>query len=191
LDHAEELAVPTTENVLICSCCGQPVRNSIALFDDNTHVITTTYGSQRFSRRQYRVAKALTDAYPNTATKEHLYDRVFMDATGDGPDIKIVDVVVCHIRPPLADLGLIIGTVWGVGYKMTLTDPAMLEQIKRSGVSIRAAGSRKLWTPDLDPKLMDLMKRKYGVSACARALGMPYMATQRAMDRLQAATLTK
>lgn len=55
------------------------------------------------------------------ARKEVIYTACFERDNGDGPDIKILDVVVCRIRAKLAPIGLPggIDTQWGIGYSMS------------------------------------------------------------------------
>lgn len=50
-------------------------------------------------------------------TKEALYVAVY-GSTDNGPDLKIVDVIICKLRRKLIDHGIIIETVWGQGYKL-------------------------------------------------------------------------
>lgn len=167
---------------LVCSCCGQIVENASALLDAANQTVTTALGHRRFTKQEYRLIDVLHRSFSNTVTKEQIYDRAFADAHGEGPDMKIVDVVVCRVRKGLSAIGLIIETKWGVGYRLIAEDPAIAEHIKRTGISNRLG--RHTWTPEHDVQLRDLMRRKFTLTACAQALGMPYMATERAMKRL-------
>ena len=49
---------------------------------------------------------------------------LYRDRGEDEPEMKIVDVFVCHIRRKLKPFGIEIGTRWGVGYFMTAANKA-------------------------------------------------------------------
>lgn len=50
-------------------------------------------------------------------TKGAIYGAVY-GQSDDGPEIKIVDVIICKLRRKLVDHGIFIETVWGQGYKL-------------------------------------------------------------------------
>ena len=53
--------------------------------------------------------------------KDAIYGMIFEQANGDGPELKIVDVVVSKTRKALSEAGAPDGitTIWGVGYGIT------------------------------------------------------------------------
>jgi two-component system cell cycle response regulator CtrA len=53
-----------------------------------------------------------------TVRKSGFMIALYGDRIGDPPDIKIIDVVVCKTRKKLAQHGIEIKTVWGIGYEM-------------------------------------------------------------------------
>ena len=60
------------------------------------------------------------------------------DRGDDEPEMKIVDVFVCHIRRKLKPFGIEIGTRWGVGYFMT---PANKAEARRQIEASRGAAA--------------------------------------------------
>jgi len=60
-------------------------------------------------------------------TKEGLLIAVTRDATGNTvPEIKIVDVYICKARRKLKKFGVVIETVWGLGYRMPEESKALV-----------------------------------------------------------------
>jgi DNA-binding response OmpR family regulator len=55
-----------------------------------------------------------------TVTKEQLHQAIENNrlANQDPTDLKMVDVVICHIRKKIKSMGLEVGTIWGIGYSM-------------------------------------------------------------------------
>lgn len=69
--------------------------------------------------KESEVVAALLNA-PGALKKGVMYDLVFQHDNGDGPYIKIVDVVVCKVRKKAREgcwPGSIV-TVWGTGYRL-------------------------------------------------------------------------
>lgn len=53
------------------------------------------------------------------ATKEMLLNAIMNGRPeADEPELKIVDVQICKMRPRLNKFGIVIETVWGRGYRM-------------------------------------------------------------------------
>ncbi|MGV6876658.1 helix-turn-helix domain-containing protein [Pseudochelatococcus sp. B33] len=50
------------------------------------------------------------------ATKQAIMTALYGTRPDDAPEIKIVDVIVCHIRKKLKPFGIEIRTIWGRGY---------------------------------------------------------------------------
>lgn len=185
--QAEALAteVPAKRNSLICPCCLQFVEDVRFLADPNTAQITNGDKTVKLSRQQFNVAKYLIDCFPRMATKQSIYDACFMDEHGEGPEMKIIDVVICKIRPAMADVGLVVETVWGKGYKLVEADPSEALSILDRSIRHRPAGAYKRWSDDLDVQLLALMQRKMKVAQCAAVLKMPYMAVERHYKKLK------
>ncbi|MBM7049701.1 winged helix-turn-helix domain-containing protein [Rhizobium lusitanum] len=178
-------SVPVKHNSMICPCCLQFVEGASILADPINCKIANGSQSVRFTRKQFNVAKFLVDCFPLMAEKERIYDHVFLDRHGEGPEIKIVDVMICKIRPALADIGLVIETVWGKGYKIVMADASQGNALKEASVRHRLPGSMHRWLPEHDEQLLSLMRRGMKVSACAAVMKLPYMTIERAYKRLQ------
>ncbi len=75
----------------------------------------------RLTRMQEALVRVLLVAAGRTVSREYLYDatRVAIAAYRSGTDIKIVDVVLSHLRGKLRPVGIEIETVWGRGYRLT------------------------------------------------------------------------
>ncbi|MFJ6322290.1 MULTISPECIES: winged helix-turn-helix domain-containing protein [unclassified Rhizobium] len=183
LDNTE--SVPVKRNSLICPCCLQFVDDVRFLADQNTNRITNGERSVRLTTQQFKLAKYLIDTFPKIATKEAIYDAAFLDMHGEGPAMKIIDVIICKIRPVMADLGLVIETVWGKGYKLVEADASEALLIKDQSIRLRTPGSTRRWGDDLDAELLELMRRKMSVTQCASIMKMPYMAVERHFKKLK------
>lgn len=172
------------QNSVICPCCQQPIDGLAFLADPISQTISKGSKKIRFSRQQFAVAQALINAFPGMITKNHLYDTVFSGIGGDGPDIKIIDVRICHIRPFMAELGMVIETVWGQGYKLLAADAEDANNIKDASFRRRGKGSSPRWKPEHDAELLDLHRRKFTVTQCATKMRLPYMTVERNLKRL-------
>jgi DNA-binding winged helix-turn-helix (wHTH) protein len=175
-----------TANALTCPCCRQPVEAVSFLVDAGSQTITNGVFSARFSGREFQVAQVLIDAFPDKVTKAQIYDRVFLDAHGEGPDMKIVDVIICKVRPKLAELGMVIHTVWGIGYRIVEEDRSKANAIREASVKLRDRGSSHRFTREMSVQLRELMARGHKVTACASIMKLPYMTVERAMKRIEA-----
>ncbi|AEG53144.1 winged helix-turn-helix domain-containing protein [Sinorhizobium meliloti] len=174
-------------NALKCPCCGQVVEGVSYLADPISQTITNGVKSVRLTTQQFEVAQFLLESYPRVATKEAIYDRCFMRPTGEGPDMKIIDVRICHIRPLLAEIGMVIETVWGKGYRVVSADATQANEIKEASIRYREQGSAHRWKPEYDDTLKDLMSRRFSITQCATRMKLPYMAVERAWKRIAAA----
>ncbi len=90
--------------------------------DPNTHVASVDDRPLRLTGKEYAILELLGLRKGTTVTKEmmlsHLYGGI------DEPELKIIDVFVCHLRKKLALAAggkHYIATVWGRGY--VLRDP--------------------------------------------------------------------
>ncbi len=178
-----------TSNAIECPCCGQPVPEAKFLADPTSNVITNGDKTVKMSTQQFKLARYLIEKFPNMATKEQIYDNVFMAANGEGPGLKIVDVIVCKVRPLLAEVDLVISTVWGKGYQLMETDRMNAMSIRDAGIRMRSPGSMHRWTPEDDEQLRYLASRKFNVSQCATVMRLPYMTIERHMKAIKAESL--
>lgn len=66
----------------------------------------------------------------NDVTKEQVHHVIEQSRTrkndNEETDIKMVDVVICHIRKKLKARAITVETVWGIGYRFGTTDRAMI-----------------------------------------------------------------
>jgi DNA-binding winged helix-turn-helix (wHTH) protein len=181
----QEIDAPARRNSIICPCCLQFVDDVNILVDSIGCRITNGDKTVKLSRQQFNMAKYLIDCFPRMAEKGDIYSSVFLDEHGEGPDMKIIDVMICKIRPALADVGLVVETIWGKGYKIVMADASDGNAIKDASIRIRTPGSAQRWHPEHDEQLLDLIRRKYKVAACASIMKMPFMAVERHYKRLQ------
>jgi len=179
---AEEL--PAKRNSMICPCCLQFVEDAKFLTDPVNCLITNGDKTIKLTRRQFKLAKYLLDCFPLVATKDGIYDNVYMDMHGEGPNMKIMDVVICHIRPALAEVGLVIETIWGKGYKIVEANPSEALLIKDRSIRARQLGAHRRWSEEHDTQLLEMMQRKMKVSQIAAIMRMPYMTVERHFKKL-------
>lgn len=66
-----------------------------------------------------KVAQLLRLRSPNVVSKQQVFDLLYaFRSEGETPEIKIVDVYICKIRPKLELLSIKIETAWARGYFM-------------------------------------------------------------------------
>lgn len=66
-----------------------------------------------------KIAQLLRERAPSPVAKAAIFDLLYAFRHDDEvPKIKIVDVLVCKIRPKLEAFGIKIETAWGRGYLM-------------------------------------------------------------------------
>lgn len=98
-----------------CEGCGQLMPPSSRAFVDGQNV-TIDGVVVKLTPKEALVMEVLLLVAPRTASKGFIMDYVY-DQSLEEPDIKIVDVFVCKIRPKIADTALRIDTNWGKGYR--------------------------------------------------------------------------
>jgi two-component system cell cycle response regulator CtrA len=52
------------------------------------------------------------------ATRQSIMTALYGTRPNDDPEMKIVDVFICHIRRKVAPFGVRINTIWGQGYAL-------------------------------------------------------------------------
>lgn len=170
-------ASPAKRNSIICPCCLQFVEGASILVDPINGTITNGDKSIRLRPQNFKLAKYLIDCFPMTATKEAIYDSVFADVHGDGPEVRIIDVIIHTLRSEFAEIGFAIETVWGRGYRLLEADPAS-GTIKADSLKVKKRTANR-WTSEHDAQLRELMGRNLKVSQCAAIMKMPYAAVER------------
>ena len=73
------------------------------------------------STSERRIVQFLALRKGRVVSKEQIYDRLYAAARGDGPEIKIIDVLICKTRQRLSAASggqNWIETEWGVGYRL-------------------------------------------------------------------------
>jgi DNA-binding response OmpR family regulator len=90
--------------------------------DLTENTITIDGRSIQIPAAQVEVADILASAYPRTATKDFLFDRMY-GGNGDSPlSDTVFSVYVCHLRKALKGTRLKIRTTWSVGYRFELEE---------------------------------------------------------------------
>ena len=82
-------------------------------------------------RMEESIVRVLLVAAGRTVSREFLYDatRVAIGAGRSSTDIKIVDVVLSHLRGKLRPVGIEIETVWGRGYRLSSVNAQQLADL--------------------------------------------------------------
>ena len=180
----EQLAL-NLPSTIECPCCGQPVEGVKFLADPTTSVIRNAAAQVRLTPQEFRVFEYLLTKFPRLCHKDDIWSHAFMQPNGEGPELKIVDVIICKLRKKLVDVGIVIETTWGKGYKLVEVDPALVDEIKEKGIRLRDKGSALRWHPEYDEQLLDYMKRGFTVSHIAAVMKMPYGTIDRHMKALR------
>ena len=101
------------------------VRTGDLVIDLKTRAVSVNDEPVRLTRKEYCILELLNLRKGTIVTKEmllnHLYNGKYQ------PDLKILDVFVCHLRKKLGQAtggGRCIETIWGRGYR--LRDPAQV-----------------------------------------------------------------
>lgn len=103
----------------ICPCCGNALQidrgahfalESLALVSSDYAVVFTKHEAALFdvlwrNRNTGRVS-----------TKGSLFDHLYSDDPSGGPDIKVIEVLICRIRKKLEVTNIEIATVFDTGY---------------------------------------------------------------------------
>ena len=115
-----------------CPHCGESLYSRMMRFaglefhtaEHLTVVIRTVPDRQLldFTSSEATLLAVLAHAKGRLVTKERLYDAMYWRRAGDGPDAKVIDVVVCKIRKKLLKYNIpaVVNTMWGRGYQLEL-----------------------------------------------------------------------
>lgn len=71
-------------------------------------------------------------------SKERLHELLYVDPSG-GPELKVIDVFICKLRRKVTDLGILIETVWGQGYRLDPGSISLLWPDHRAAADTQAA----------------------------------------------------
>lgn len=83
--------------------------------------IAFDWSPYRLSPVEQRLAEYLRVKMGKVCSKERMHAALYSDRIDDGPDLKVIDVLVCHIRQKFRDTDCPFGisVSWGQGYVMT------------------------------------------------------------------------
>ncbi|MCW7544875.1 winged helix-turn-helix domain-containing protein [Aurantimonas litoralis] len=173
------------DNHPTCPCCGAKVSPIDLVMDESTGIVMHEGVTVRLPAQQFRLLKALLDAYPRTLTKDTLLSAV---ATGpnpdDWPEPKLVDVLVCRVRKLIDPMGLVIATQWGVGYHLEIGDEAKAALIKSE--SFNATRNVRSSIDDADIKNVARLRAEgWPSTEIARRLKLTYRAVAAAIDKIE------
>lgn len=74
-----------------------------------------------FSAQQAAIFASMALCKERVLTRSHIYNLLYWDHRDDeGPNPKIIDVIVCKLRVKIRDMNLpvTIETIWGRGYRL-------------------------------------------------------------------------
>jgi two-component system cell cycle response regulator CtrA len=95
------------------------IRSGDLIVDLERRIVTADGKPIRLSGKEYSILELLSLRLGVTVTKEMLLGHLY--GGKDEPELKIIDVFVCHLRKKLAqatDGKHYIETVWGRGYRL-------------------------------------------------------------------------
>ena len=84
----------------------------------NITVVTTFLPHIHFTKLEEEVLQLLLIHKNKTLLKEAIYSHLYQLRIGGGPELKIIDVIICKIRAKLKDEEYQIKTIWGRGYAL-------------------------------------------------------------------------
>jgi DNA-binding response OmpR family regulator len=109
-----------------CPHCGgklieDPLIVGELVFENSKDIVEVSYKGIKlpFTKQQCGVLAAIVVAGGRIVTKEFIYESIFWNYNGDGPDQKLIDVILCRIRLLLKrfNVPIEIETVWGRGLR--------------------------------------------------------------------------
>ncbi|WP_054310002.1 helix-turn-helix domain-containing protein [Mesorhizobium sp. 1M-11] len=102
----------------LCPCCRQPLPVNDALILDEGGIVVCNGRVAALTWQEHALLEILVAAKHQVRSREQLLDRIYSLRPNDPPEIKIIDVFICHIRRKLKPLGVQIQNVWGRGYRL-------------------------------------------------------------------------
>lgn len=98
-------------------------------------------GAARLTRMEHKTFNLLLARKNKTVSCDAIMSAMYSDQPEDEPGIKIVQVRMCKMREKLRNSGIIIETIWGVGYRLTDRDPGQEGSLQDA----TRRGNRKYW----------------------------------------------
>jgi len=176
----------TKSNNPTCPCCGAVVSALDLILDEVAGQISFGGASERFSPAEFRLFKAMLDAYPAIITKEKCFELLSAESATP-PCHKIVDVKICQIRPRADSLGLVITTIWGVGYRLELAEPSDAERLRTERFYNTRQTRSSVQSGDIAAIKM-LHRQGYTSTEIAARLRLTFKAVTKAFDILNKTT---
>lgn len=99
------------------------------LIDPAQGIITYNRKQARLSKKQMELFLFLYNYRGRPVKKEAMMHHLYQ-LYQEEPDMKIIDVMICHIRRKTKPLGIEIRTVWGFGYLLDLPRDQSIRTIK-------------------------------------------------------------
>lgn len=173
-------------NFATCPCCAAPVSPLDLLTDADSGTVTFAGKSARMQPSPFKLLMALIDAYPNALTKEQCLRALTIDngSRSEETEMKVVDVQVCKMRKQTDKLGLVITTLWGVGYRLELCDELKAE-VTRSLRFKQTRNSRGAITQSDITTVRMLRDQGYPLTDIARRLKLTFKAVSSALDAIK------
>lgn len=101
-----------------CPTCGQKLPSDLALHVDlEVNVAVANGVAVALTGMQAELLSLLAASPSRTVSKALLMANLY--PVNDEVEEKILDVMVCKIRPSLGKAGIVIETVWGRGYRVS------------------------------------------------------------------------
>jgi DNA-binding winged helix-turn-helix (wHTH) protein len=175
-----------------CPCCGGLVSPLELLFDDARRRVVYAGSTVRLAPAQYLIFQLLADRYPRVVTNEELILRIgaLGDAEDGGPHVNNVKVHVCRLRKHFDPLGLVVSTIWGVGYVMEPSDAAKAA-ITRAARFRATRNVASIPKPEQIVEAGRLRADGWPVSSIAQKLRLTYRAVTDALQALEASKLIR
>lgn len=106
-----------------------PVNRRKLSDEEIKNLLRQTFGFTRTEALMF--LPLFTRPAPQTHTKEALHHMAYSGGADGGPEIKIVDVLICKVRKKFAAFGIDrhLVTVWGTGYKLTAEGHDAIEKL--------------------------------------------------------------
>lgn len=100
-----------------CPTCGQRLPKDLPLHVDlEVNVAVANGVAVAFTGKQAELLSLLAEAHGRTLDKSYIMATMY--PMNDEVQEKILDVMICHMRPGLKELGVSVATVWGRGFRL-------------------------------------------------------------------------
>lgn len=174
---------------LSCPCCGGEISPLDLLMHEPKGAVAFNGEAARFSPIEFKLVKALIEAYPNALTKPAAMDALYSDVL-DPPHEKVIDVFICKVRKRLDRLGLVVTTNWAVGWSIELADPAQADALRAA--RLKESRNKRFALMSGDVAEIQLLRRQgYPITDIARRLNFTFRAVTEALDLAAMASSTR